>query len=81
MLRLFQYVILSSTGGSLVYCGLAKECMFFVDVHQRRCKNDSHLNGTVGAGRLPFKEVIKELIYLMQVLQAVPYLRKLDAAF
>jgi hypothetical protein len=37
----------------------------FVDVHQRRCKNDSHLNMAVGACRLPFKEVVKELKYLI----------------
>jgi hypothetical protein len=39
------------------------------------------VNVTAVVGRLPFKEVIKELIYLMQVLQAVPNLRKLDATF
>jgi hypothetical protein len=62
--------------------GLAKEFIFFVDAHQR-CKIDSCSNMSRGAGKLLFKEVFKELIYeyLIQVLQAVPCLRKLPVTF
>jgi hypothetical protein len=39
--RLFCYFILSSTDGSLIlFCGLSlsKECVLFIDMHQRHSK-------------------------------------------
>jgi hypothetical protein len=67
---------LSSTGD------LAKELIFFVDAH-KKCKIGNCLNMPIGAGKLLLTEVFKELMfeYLIQVLQAVPYLRKLPVTF